>query len=93
MNGDIKVEPNFGHIENIEVVYFPVWNILKNGRKTRRRKSESVHSVPFLDNNGVPVVFLDGVLGYVSLWHVIPRNLAESWLEEKHLDKKFNHLW
>lgn len=73
-----------------QVTYWPLVGnngviVSKNGKRVL------VRGEAFVSNSGSPVVFLEGVRGYVSIDHVTRHNPIEN--DSHCYDKEFDHLW
>lgn len=66
-----------------EVVYWPTLH--RAGKRTRTR------SKAFISSSGTPVVFVDGVSGYVHVGHVEIGSLMPT--DSPCFDASFQHLW
>lgn len=53
------------------VRYYPRWGAWGLFQDTK------IHQLPHVARDGSPVIFLDGISGYVSLWHVEPIELIQ----------------
>ena len=65
------------------VVYWPT---LHRGGKRTKTRGEA-----FLSNSGAPVVFVDGVSGYVHVGHIEIGSLMPT--DSPCFDPEFQHLW
>lgn len=65
-----------------EVTYWPVRH--RNGKRTKTR------SKAFVSNSGSPVVFVEGVAGYVSIEHI---DIGSLKVDHSGMSKDFPHLW
>ena len=65
------------------VVYWPTLH--RAGKRTMTR------SKAFLSNSGAPVVFVDGIPGYVHIEHVEIGSLMRT--DSPCFDANFEHLW
>ena len=65
------------------VTYWPTLH--KNGKRTRTR------SAAFLSKSGAPVIFVDGIPGYVHIEHVEIGSLMRT--DSPCFDAEFPHLW
>jgi hypothetical protein len=66
-----------------EVVYWPTLH--RAGKRTKTR------SAAFLSNSGTPVIFVEGVSGYVHVEHVEIGSLMPT--DSPCFDNNFQHLW
>jgi len=65
------------------VTYWPIFH--KNGKCTY------IKSAAFLNKSGTPVIFLDGIAGYVHTDHVEIGSLMPT--DSPCFDKEFKHRW
>jgi hypothetical protein len=65
------------------VIYWPVFH--KNGKRTH------IKSAAFLSKSGSPVIFLDGIVGYVHTDHVEIGSLMSA--DSPCFDREFQHRW